>query len=303
MTPSDWLDAQYNNRARVPQALQHLQRWAADSALARTALLATGQAGLDVPYMDDPALPPASQTLDIFTPPAQAAVPEGGWPVLVFVHGGYWRALDKADHSFLAPPWVAHGAVVVVPNYALCPTVTIATITAQMRQAVAWTARHMDSLGGQPGNPRRLCVVGHSAGGHLVGMLLATPAATWTELGVPGERVGSVAHPVHHGVSISGLFDLEPIRQTPFLADLGLTEQEAREQSPMLYPPAGGRLSAVVGGDESEEFLRQNALLHQAWGAVAAPVAEALPGLNHFSVLEELARPDSRLFALVAGGL
>jgi arylformamidase len=292
-----WLDAQYNNRARVPEALQHLQRWAADSALARQHLQATGQAVLDVPYMADPSLPAAAQTLDIFTPPAQATPPEGGWPVLVFIHGGYWRALDKADHSFIAPPWVnavmGPGAVVVVPNYALCgalcPAVRVSTITAQMQQAVTWVHRCVAVHGG---NPQRLTVTGHSAGGHVVGMLLSTG---WADFGLPEK-------PVQHGVSISGLFDLEPIRQTPFLADLGLAPDEARAQSPVHRPHTGGVLTAVVGGDESEEFLRQNKLLQQVWGSAAAPVAEVLPGLNHFSVVEELVKPGSRLAVLLAGG-
>lgn len=286
-----WLDSQYNNRARVPEAVQHLQRWAADSATARAALQASGQALLDVPYMADPALPPTAQTLDIFTPPPGATPPAGGWPVLLFVHGGYWRALDKADHSFIAPSWVAQGAIVVIPNYALCPAVRVSTITDQMRQAVAWTARHSGNLNGQPGNPDRLSVAGHSAGGHIVGMLLST---RWAEWG------GS---PIRHGISISGLFDLNPIRQTPFLADLGLTPDEAQAQSPIHHRHTGGQLTAVVGGDESEEFLRQNGLLRTAWGEAAAPVAEVLPGLNHFSVVEELTRPSSRLSALVAARL
>lgn len=283
-----WLDSQYNNRARVPEAVQHLQRWAADSATARAALQASGQALLDVLYMADPALLPTAQTLDIFTPPPGATPPAGGWPVLLFVHGGYWRALDKADHSFIAPPWVAQGAIVVIPNYGLCPAVRVSTITDQMRQAVAWTARHIGNLNGQPGNPGRLSVAGHSAGGHIVGMLLST---RWAEWG------GS---PIRHGISISGLFDLEPIRQTPFLADLGLTPEEAQAQSPIHHRHTGGQLTAVVGGDESEEFLRQNGLLRTAWGEATAPVAEVLPGLNHFSVVEELTRPSSRLSALVA---
>ena len=286
-----WLDSQYNNRARVPEAVQHLQRWAADSATARAALQASGQALLDVPYMADPALPPAAQQLDIFTPTPGATPPAGGWPVLLFVHGGYWRALDKADHSFIAPPWVAQGAIVVIPNYALCPAVRVSTITDQMRQAVAWTARHIGNLNGQPGNPGRLSVAGHSAGGHIVGMLLST---RWAEWG------GS---PIRHGISISGLFDLEPIRQTPFLADLGLTPEETLAQSPIHHRHIGGQLTAGVGGDESEEFLRQNGLLRTAWGEATAPVAEVLPGLNHFSVVEELTRPSSRLFALVANRL
>jgi len=286
-----WLDAQYNNRARVPEAVQLLQRWAADSATARAQLQATGQAVLDVPYMANPGLPSAAQTLDIFTPPASARPPEGGWPVLVFIHGGYWRALDKADHSFLAPPWVnagaGPGAVVVIPNYALCPVVSVSTITAQMQQAVAWVWRHIAQ---HDGNAQRITVAGHSAGGHLVGMLLATPAARWTAMGVK-----AAPFPICHGVSISGLFDLEPIRQTPFLADLGLTPAQAHAQSPIHLPHAGGVLTSVVGGDESDEFLRQNTLLQLAWGEAAAPLAEVLPGLNHFSVVEELVKPGSRL--------
>ena len=131
-------------------------------------------------------------------------------------------------------------------------------------------------------------MAGHSAGGHIVGMLLST---RWAEWG------GS---PIRHGISISGLFDLEPIRQTPFLADLGITPEEALAQSPIHHRHTGGQLTAVVGGDESEEFLRQNGLLRTAWGEAAAPVAEVLPGLNHFSVVEELTRPSSRLSALVA---
>ena len=299
----EWLDAQYNNRARVPQAMEHLQRWAVQSADARAQLAATGQAELDVPYMADPHLAAASQTLDIFTPPAHVSPPPGGWPVLVFIHGGYWRALDKADHSFLAPTWVnalaGKGAVVVIPNYALCPAVSVSTITAQMQQAVAWVWRNIPKHGG---NPQRITVAGHSAGGHLVGMLLATSVARWQGLGVAAE-VATGTVPVQHGVSISGLFDLEPIRQTPFLADLGLTPEEAQAQSPVRHPHVGGVLTAVVGVDESGEFLRQNTLLQQAWGEAVVPVAEVLPGLNHFSVLEELSCPGGRLATQVANCL
>ena len=124
-----WLDAQYNNRARVPDALQILQRWAEASALARS-----GAAGaqLDLRYGAG-----AQETLDVFPAAAGRASPA---PVLVFIHGGYWRALDKADHSFLAPSFNAAGAAVVVPNYALCPTVGIEHISVQVARAVAWVA-------------------------------------------------------------------------------------------------------------------------------------------------------------------
>lgn len=283
MRTPEWYDRQYNARASIPDAPAILQAWAERSAQTRRARACT----LDVPYSEAGRSDPA-QRLDLFAPRQPVA---GGAPVLVHIHGGYWRALDKADHSFIAPPWVAQGAIVVIPNYGLCPVVRVSTITDQLRQAVAWTARHIHSLNGQPGNPGRLSVAGHSAGGHIVGMLLST---RWAEWG------GS---PIRHGISISGLFDLEPIRQTPFLADLGLTPEEAQAQSPIHHRHTGGQLTAVVGGDESEEFLRQNGLLRTAWGEATAPVVEVLPGLNHFSVVEELTRPSSRLFALVAAWL
>lgn len=294
-----WLDVQYNNRARVPDAVLHLQRWATDSAATRHRLLASHQARLDLPYMSDSGLPAASQTLDVFTPPAHRPAPVGGWPVLVFIHGGYWRALDKSDHSFLAPAWVDADAdtpaVVVIPNYALCPQVSVSTITRQMQHALAWVWQH---IAGHGGNARRITVAGHSAGGHLVGMLLATPASQWRQMGVDSAETGGV--PVRHGVSISGLFDLEPIRQTPFLADLGLTPMEAKAQSPVHLRHAGGVLTTMVGGDESEEFLRQNTLLQPIWGQAAVPVVDVLPGLNHFSVLQALATTGNALAERVA---
>ena len=110
-----WLDTQYNNRARVPDHAAVLASWAEASALAR----ARSPAQLDLPYGDG-----AGETLDVF--PATAPRP-GAAPVLVFIHGGYWRSLDKADHSFVAPSFNAAGAMVVVPNYALCPACLLYT--------------------------------------------------------------------------------------------------------------------------------------------------------------------------------
>jgi hypothetical protein len=122
----------------------------------------------------------------------------------------------------------------------------------QMRQAVAWTARHIGNLNDQPGNPGRLSVAGHSAGGHIVGMLLSTRWAEWggSVAALPGQPDGS---PIRHGISISGLFDLEPIRQTPFLADLGLTPEEAQAQSPIHHRHTGGQLT-----DGSHFFLLED---------------------------------------------
>lgn len=302
MTHPDWLDAQYNNRARVHDAVLHLQRWAAESALARQQLQARGQAVLNLPYGGAGVdVTDAARQLDVFTPPPGEHRPPGGWPVLLFIHGGYWRALDKADHSFIAPPFVAQGACVVMPNYTLCPAVRVSDITRQMVAAVAWVWQHIAQHGG---HPDRITVVGHSAGGQQVGMLLATD---WLEA---GQQLGVALplQPLQHGVSISGLFDMEPIRQTPFLADLGLSPEEAASQSPARlpvpqHPDQRGRLTTVVGGDESDEFKRQNQLIQQTWGSDAVPVCETLPGLNHFSVVEDLATPGSRLYERVSDAL
>ena len=270
-----WLDAQYNNRARVPGSLDILGRWAKASSAARD-----GSPGkvLDVRYGEGP-----NETLDIF-PAARANA-----PVLVFIHGGYWRALDKSDHSFVAPSFVADGATVVVLNYALCPSVTIEQIALQAVRALAWTWRHIADYGG---DPSRIAVVGHSAGAHLAAMLLS---CRWKQV---GEDLPLA--PLVGALAISGLYDLEPVRLTPFLqGDLRLTPQQVARASPAFFPrPKGGKLFVTVGADESAEFLRHNQLIRDQWGPTAVPVCETLPHANHFTVLESLADPAGRLHEL-----
>ncbi len=269
-----WLDRMYNNRALVPDHAEHFSRWTARSLLAR----AQGPCRLDLPYGSS-----AAETLDLFP------TVRPGAPVLVFIHGGYWRSLDKADHSFVAAAFARQGACVVVPNYALCPAVTIPQIALQTVQALAWTWRNIARFSG---DPNRITVAGHSAGGHLAALMLA---CKWTAVGpdLPSALV-------KNALSISGLHDLAPFVHTPFLKDsLRLTPADARRASPARLPaPRQGQLYAVAGGDESAEFLRQNGLIQQAWGPHVVPVCEVLPGLNHFSVLEALAEPGHRLHQL-----
>jgi arylformamidase len=272
-----WLDRMYNNRLLVPSHATHFARWAQDSESARQEL----PCQLDLAYGNQP-----SEMLDVF--PASGTRAGDKAPVLVFIHGGYWRSLDKADHSFIVPPFTQAGACVVVLNYALCPAVTIPDIVGQMVAALAWTWRHVADFGG---DPERITVAGHSAGGHLAAMLLSHDWAA----DAPGLPPGLV----RNALSISGLYDLEPIRLTPFLKDLNLTPAQVRQASPALLPrPPQGTLDSVAGGDESEEFLRQNRLIRQAWGVDTVPVCESLPGLNHFSILEALTEPSHRLHRL-----
>lgn len=272
-----WLDRMYNNRALVPEHAAHFSRWAQSSAQARSSQPCT----LDLAYGTSPG-----EKLDVF--PAARATP-GGAPVVVFVHGGYWRSLDKSEHSFVAPAFTAAGACVVIPNYDLCPAVTIPDITLQMVRALAWTYRNFAGFGG---NPERITVIGHSAGGHLAAMLLA---CLW-----PVHAPDLPADLVKNALSISGLYELDSVMHTPFLKDaLQLTPAQVAQASPAwLPPPKQGVLYTVAGADESEEFLRHNALIEKAWGPRVVPVREALLGLNHFSIVEALVQPGHRLHQL-----
>jgi len=273
-----WLEAQYNNRDRVPEHAQHFLRWAEASHLVRR----KSAAHIDLAYGDG-----AGEKLDIF--PAAHTSPASGAPVLVFIHGGYWRSLDKGDFSFIAPALNAAGATVVLPNYALCPVVDIEHIALQMTRALAWVWHHAAQYGA---DNSRIGVVGHSAGGHLATMLLS---CRWKDV-----DAALPAQPLHAALSISGLFDLEPLRKVPSLqADLKLTPAAVRRLSPAFFPrPKIGRLFTAVGMEESDEFLRQNALIRDVWGPTAVPVCETLAGLNHFSVVEGLADARSRLHHL-----
>jgi arylformamidase len=273
---SAYLDAQFNNRLRVPEFAQHFQRWQHDSAVARH-----GHCVLDVPYGAS-----AAEKLDIF--PTTNGQHKS--PVIVFIHGGYWRSLDKADHSFIAPAFTSE-ACVVIPNYPLCPSVTMEQLVLTQVQALAWVYRNITQYGG---DASRITVIGHSAGGHLAAMLLA---CQW-------HRVASdlPKRLVRNALSLSGLHDLEPLMHSPFIqGDLRLTASQVRRCSPAKFPAPQGKLITLCGAEESDEFIRQNALMQQAWGKRCVNPCETLPKLNHFSVLEALATPGHRAHSLALG--
>jgi arylformamidase len=266
MSLPSWHELEYSPRLSVPNFADYFHRWAVDSRAARQAL----------EYHADLAYGPGEkETLDLF--------PARGDHLLIFIHGGYWRAFDKDDFSWIAPPLVRAGISVAVLNYPLCPAVTIAEITERCRRAVAWLYHQAACYGV---SSRRIILGGHSAGGHLTAEMFGTP---WALYNVPSEAIVG-------GISISGLFDLEPLIQVSFNTDLRLEVQSARACSPIYKQPAlQAPLVLAVGALESSEFHRQSHLLKQAWPEVCTEVI-ALPDCHHFNALDALADPSSSVW-------
>ncbi len=260
MTAEIDYEAEYNNRARVPEHPALIAGWARDAKAWRER-----QGFHTISYG-----PGARHTIDVFPSRGEGAM-------VVFIHGGYWQALDGSFFSHLAAGLNAHGVGVAIPSYDLCPQVSIDEIIAGMRMAVRELAR----LG------RRLVVSGHSAGGHLAACLTATD---WRSVDpvLPRDLVKA-------GYAISGLFDLGPLVETSINNALHLDEAAARRLSPAFWqPPAHGTLDAVVGGDESAEYFRQSRMIVDAWGRGGFETRFAeVPGANHFTAIAPLADPDS----------
>jgi len=261
-------EKEYDNRARVPEHPQIFARWDAEAAAYRAAC-PDAQIGLSYG-------PSKRQTIDIFE--AKGAGPDA--PLAMFIHGGWWRALSPVSFSQMAKGPNALGVTVAVVGYDLCPTVSIATITEQMRAAaLALWQRHK----------KRITVYGHSAGGHLTACLVATD---WQALdpSVPADLVPA-------GYAISGVFDLAPLTQVSFNKDLKLDDAEALRVSPLHWPvPAGRTLDAAVGGIESNEFLRQSKTIAEEWGGRGANTRYVpIDGANHFTVLDPLTEADSAM--------
>jgi arylformamidase len=274
-TDQESLDAAYDPSRTAADAAGVIAAWQARSAEAVERL----DGLLDTRYG-----PTLAEHLDIY--PAGS-----GAPVHLFIHGGYWRRFSARDFAWVAEPLVARGVAAVIVNYALCPAVSLVEIVRQVRAAVAWCHLHAERFGG---DPARLSLSGHSAGGHLVAMALATD---WPgTYGLPATLVG-------RALVLSGLFDLRPFPYTYLQPALQLTTAHVLDASPIdLAPSAATPLTVAVGALESDEFRRQSRDFVAAWHTFGMPCHYAeLADVDHFTALDRLFARESPLLDDVLG--
>lgn len=268
-------EVEYNNRARVPENPTLMAGWASDAAAYRE-MLAPSRINYG---------PGSRHVIDVFAGDGQSrdkAKDEGREdraPLVVFIHGGYWQALDGSRFSHMARGLNAHGISVAVPTYDLCPQVSVAEIIEQMRRAM----RELAKLSS------RLVVGGHSAGGHLAACMLATDWKAY-DPSLPSYLVSAA-------YAISGLFDLEPVVPTSINNALRLDVAAARAASPLFWqPPSHGSIDAVVGELESAEYHRQSRSIVDRWQeAGVATTFGTVSNANHFTAIAPLSDPASSM--------
>lgn len=269
------LDREYDNRAKVPAFAEYLERWTE-----RSRALRVGDCR-EFAYGSSPA-----ETLDLY-PPIDAAVSgDRPAPVQVFFHGGYWKSLSKHEFGFVADAFRPAGVATAVVDYGLIPAITIDELVEQCRRALVWLWEHADE---QHLDREHLYISGHSAGGHLVAMLLATD---W-----PAFRSGLPTDLIKGGCGISGLYDLEPIRLCYLNEELRLDPGTVARNSPVrLIARNPASLLLPVGELEGSEYRRQSEDLASAWGRQGlSPEVLVMTGHDHFSIVDQLGDPDSEL--------
>ncbi|MBC7620553.1 MAG: alpha/beta hydrolase [Candidatus Saccharibacteria bacterium] len=272
------IDAEYNASLLLAPGESPMSHFTAQAESARASIACS----LNVPYG-----PTRAETLDIF-PAAQARA-----PVLIFIHGGYWRALSSKDFSGVAMGLHRRGITTVLVDYALCPFVTVDEITRQVRAAAAWVLRHIAQYGG---DPTRVGVGGHSAGGHLTAMCLQTEWAR--DYGLPRD-------PFAAAIAFSGLYDLAPLRYSYLQPMIQLDEGIIRRNSPAFaVRPCATPLWITWGSEESSEFARQSLTYHAAWQAAGnTALLQAQPAANHFSIIHGLEDSGSAVCNWLANAL
>ncbi len=262
---------QYNARAGIPDHPQIFERWQRDSALVRR----THAGLLDIPIGDA-----AKERLDFY--PAYRP----GAPLLVFIHGGWWRSLDKSDFTFIVPGYRRAGFNVALTNYTLAPEASIDEIVLQQLRALTWLYKNAEGL---EFDRQRIVVAGHSAGAHLAAMMMSAHWPVW-HADLPKDLVRG-------GVLMSGLYDLDPVVHTDFVnVDLKLDSASALRLSPGRMPQSHPTPFITSVGDlESDEFKRQTALISSQWNA-AHRGEVMLDGFNHLTICDAFGEPSHPLF-------
>ena len=256
---TDW-DNAYANSANIAGGERWPDAWTGPAQAYRDKIAAQGRAKLDLAYGED-----ERHRYDLFLPKGD---PKG---LVVFIHGGFWLRFDKSTWSHLAAGSVDCGYAVAMPSYSLCPSVRIADITGEVGRAVAKVAETVDGP---------IMLTGHSAGGHLASRMICATSP------LPED----VRARIRNVVSISGVHDLRPMMRTAMNANLKLDAMDAVAESPALLDPMpGARICCWVGGGERSEFVRQSALLANAWaGCGAATSYYAEPDRHHYNVIDGL---------------
>ncbi len=268
------ISADEMGRQMMPRiAVPDHERWL-EADLARAGLLRARLSG----QYDQRYGPGPRQVADLF--PARRP----GSPIVLFFHGGFWRALSKDYVRHVAEPLTAHGIATVLPNYDLCPSVPLATVVNQARQALLWTRSQAATLNG---DPDRICVAGNSAGAHLAAMMLAED---WT-------RHGLQRSPIAGALLVTGIYDLNAVLRIQVNEDTRLSQADAAALSPQFLPVRNVVDTIVaVGGDEPPLWIEQSRRFHdKLTRAGARSDLMELPGLNHFSITASLGDADGAL--------
>jgi arylformamidase len=258
----DEMEYQYNPRESVPEYPELAKVRAAQAKKVRD----SAKSWLNVAYGNSPR-----EQLDIY------AADKPGGPVLVYIHGGYWRSGSKEDNCNFVPTFTKRGATVVLVEYDLCPQVTVTDIVRQTRASIAWVYKNITRYGG---DPSKIFISGHSAGGHLTSMALAND---WTKEGMPPDCIKGA-------VATSGVFDLDMVMKISVQEQVRMTPEVAKLNSPFQNPPlVKCPLVVAVGGAEpkgwqqmSEDYF--NHCKQQGMNAEYLIV----PGANHYTMSEKL---------------
>jgi arylformamidase len=271
MSTPEYFEKQYNARASIPDHPQIFARWAESSAQVR----ATFPCDLDIQYGTDVA-----ETLDVFPAKGEARA------MLVFIHGGWWRSLDKSDFSFIVPEFSKRGIVVANINYGLAPNTFMGDMVKQSRNAMAWLYRHTPHFGI---DPDKFFIAGHSAGAHLAAMMIATDWSKFAD-DIPRDMIKGM-------VGVSGIYDLEPLLQIDSVnVDLKLTANSAKKLSPTLLKTQSDAAIYLAAGElESDEFKRQSNLLAQNWHK-NIEYNQLVTKAHHLNIVDHFADSEDVLF-------